>query len=88
LESVLRRSSVVDAILAVSVIHPETHTERNDAMGTNDTLRRIREEYRKLETLSRNARYRAMKIEPNDLHQAQASFGIIRAHLRSRMGIK
>jgi hypothetical protein len=77
----------VDAILAASVIHPEGHTERNEAIGTNPSLLKIRNEYRTLETLSRNARYRAMTIEPSDLHIAQQSFDVLKAHLRSRLGI-
>jgi uncharacterized protein (UPF0332 family) len=78
----------VDAILAASVVHPETHSERNDAIGTNATLMKIRPEYRTLETLSRNARYRSMKIEPTDLQEAQNNFSVLRAHLRSRLGLK
>lgn len=78
----------VDAILSASVIHPEGHTERNLAIGTNDTLLKIRQEYRTLETLSRNGRYRAMTIEPDDLHKAQQNFDVLRTHLRSRLGIK
>lgn len=77
----------VDAILAASVVHPETHSERNDAIGTNATLMTIRAEYRILETLSRNARYRSMKINPEDLQQAQTNFSVLRTHLRGRMGI-
>ncbi|HET9406793.1 MAG TPA: HEPN domain-containing protein [Candidatus Sulfotelmatobacter sp.] len=78
----------VDAILAVSGVNPETHTERGDAMGNNDTLKRIRPEYRTLETLSRNARYREMKIDPDDLQKARENFDPLCAHLRSRMGLK
>ena len=78
----------VDAILAASVVHPETHSERNDAIGTNAKLLKIRAEYRILETLSRNARYRSMKIEPADLQEAQNNFSVLRSHLRSRMGLK
>lgn len=77
----------VDAILAVSAIHPDNHTQRDDAIGTNATLLTVRSEYRILETLSQNARYRSMTIEPNDLAEAQKNFGILRAHLRKRMGI-
>jgi uncharacterized protein (UPF0332 family) len=61
----------VDAILAVSGTHPENHTRRNDFMWTNDTLKKIRSEYRTLETLSRNARYRVIAIDSDDLHQAE-----------------
>ena len=78
----------VDAVLAASGIHPENHTDRGDAMGVNPTLLRVREEYRLLETLSRNSRYRAMRIDENDLGKAQAAFGALRSHLRSRMGLK
>ena len=78
----------VDAILAASVIHPETHTERNDAVGANATLQKVRAEYRTLETLSRNARYRSMKIEPADIQEAQNSFSALRAHLRNRMKLE
>ena len=78
----------VDAVLAASVIHPEGHTERNEAIGTNHTLLKIRNEYRTLETLSRNARYRAMTIEPSDLHTARQNFDVLKAHLRGKLGIK
>lgn len=77
----------VDAILAASAVHPETHTQRGDAIGTNPTLQAVRAEYRILETLSKNARYRAMKIEPSDLDEAQRNFGVLRAHLRKRMSL-
>jgi hypothetical protein len=77
----------VDAVLAVSVIHPDSHSQRDDAIGKNDTLMRVRPEYRTLETLSQNSRYRSMKIEPSDLHEAQKNFDILRAHLRGRMGL-
>lgn len=77
----------VDAILAISGIHPDSHTQRGDAIGTNATLLRIRGEYRILETLSQNARYRAMKIDPHDLAEAERNFDILRAHLRGRMGL-
>jgi hypothetical protein len=71
----------------VSRINPETHTERGDAMGTNDNLRRIRGEYRFLETFSRNARYRSMKIDAEDLQKAQEKFSVLRTYLRQRMGM-
>lgn len=61
--------------------------QRGDAIGTNATLLRIRGEYRILETLSQNARYRAMKIDPHDLAEAERNFDILRAHLRGRMGL-
>lgn len=77
-----------DAILAVSAVHPETHRERNNAIGTNATLLKIRAEYRILETLSRNARYRSMKIEPADLQEAQNNFSVLRTYLRDRLGLK
>lgn len=77
----------VDAVLAASVIHPDTHTERNEAIGGNATLLKVRAEYRTLETLSRNARYLSMKIEPRDLQEAQNCFATLRTHLRSRMGL-
>jgi uncharacterized protein (UPF0332 family) len=75
----------VDAILAVSGIHPDNHTQRDAAIGTNETLRIVRPEYRLLETVSQNARYRAMKIEAADLAEAQKNFTTLRAHLRGRM---
>jgi uncharacterized protein (UPF0332 family) len=75
----------VDAILAVSGINPENHTSRGDAIGVNQTLLQVRKEYRRLETLSRNARYRALKIDSGDLQEAQNAFGTLRAHLRNRM---
>jgi len=75
----------VDAILAASSIHPDNHTQRDDAIGTNATLLKVRSEYRTLETLSQNARYRAMKIDGNDFAEAQRNFTVIRVHLRSRM---
>jgi len=77
----------VDAVLAVSGIHPDSHTQRVDAIGANITLSVVRPEYRLLETLSQNARYRAMKIENSDLQKSQDSFSILRAHLRGRMGL-
>jgi uncharacterized protein (UPF0332 family) len=78
----------VDAILAVSGVHPDSHTQRGDAIGTNATLRTVRPEYRILETLSQNARYRSMKIEPADLRRAQENFSTLRSHLRQRMGLE
>jgi uncharacterized protein (UPF0332 family) len=75
----------VDAILAVSGIHPDSHSQRGDAMGTNATLSSVRAEYRILETLSQNARYRSMKIDGFDLKEAKDQFSTLRAHLRSRM---
>lgn len=78
----------VDAILSVSGIHPDSHTQRDDAIGTNATLLVVRSEYRVLETLSQNARYRAMNIGPTDLTEAQNNFNTLRAHLRGRMALK
>lgn len=77
----------VDAILAPSGIHPDNHTQRNEAIGNNATLLKIRSEYRTLETLSQNARYRSMNIDGGDLSQAQKAFATIRAHPRGRLGI-
>ena len=77
----------VDAILAVSGVHPDNHTQRDDAIGTNATLLTVRPEYRVLETLSQNARYRSMKIETADLQQAHNNFSVLKAHLRNRMGL-
>jgi uncharacterized protein (UPF0332 family) len=75
----------VDAILAVSGVHPDSHSQRGDAMGANATLLVVRHEYRILETLSQNARYRSMKIDGPDLKEAKDQFSVLRAHLRSRM---
>jgi uncharacterized protein (UPF0332 family) len=77
----------VDAILAVSGIHSDSHTQRGDAIGTNATLSIVRPEYRVLETLSRNARYRSMAIDNADLQKAQQNFATLKAHLRGRMGL-
>ena len=77
----------VDAILAVSGVHPDSHTQRGDAIGTNVTLSVVRPEYRILETLSQNARYRSMKIEESDLQKARENFATLKTHLRSRMGL-
>ena len=77
----------VDAVLAVSGIHPDNHAQRGAAIGTNATLRVVRGEYRILETLSQNARYRSMRIDGGDLQEAQKNFDTLKAHLRSRMGL-
>lgn len=78
----------VDAVLAVSGIDPNDHTERQDAIVRNITLKRIYPEYRTLEVLSRNARYFSLRIEPEDWKRAKDAFDVLRAHIRGRMGIQ
>ena len=77
----------VDAILAASGLHPDSHGQREDAINANPTLMTVRPQYRILDTLSRNARYYTVKIEPSDLLQAQNNFQILRTHLRKRLGL-
>ena len=77
----------VDAVLAASSVHPDNHTKRSHAIGANATLLTIRPEYRVLETLSKNARYRSIKIDGPDLEEEQKNFEILRTLLRSRIGL-
>jgi len=78
----------MDAILAVSQVHPEDHKERKAAIAVNDTLKRVYPEYHKLETLSWNSRYFAMPIGADDWNNVKPHFDTLRGHIRNRLGLK
>ena len=78
----------MDAVLSVSAIDPRDHKARHTAIGVNDTLRRVYREYRLLETQSWNSRYSTIKIGPDQWHKCTQAFSILRAHIRSRLGLK
>lgn len=78
----------IDAVLAVSQVHPEDHKERKAAIAVNDTLKIVYAEYRKLETLSWNARYFAMPITADDWNKIKPEFNALRGHIRSRLGLR
>ena len=78
----------VDSVLACSGTHPENHTARSDAMTSAAILFQIRKEYRLLETLSRNSRYRLLQICPNDLLKAQQAFAALKTSLRKNLGLE
>ncbi len=77
----------VDAVLSVSRYDPQSHEQRHTAMGVNATLKSVYREYRTLEVASRNARYFALPIGPSDWHHAKSKFDILRAHIRTRLGL-
>jgi hypothetical protein len=72
----------VDSVLAVSGEHPRSHERRHELIPNNPTLKRVYSEYRALETLSHNARYYAMPIEPQHVHDAQNDYDTIKAFIR------
>jgi uncharacterized protein (UPF0332 family) len=78
----------VDAVLAVSQIHPEDHKERKAAIAVNDTLKCVYREYRKLETLSWNSRYFAMPIGIEHWNKIKPEFEALRGHIRNHLGLK
>lgn len=78
----------VDAVLAVSSAHPEKHTERHALIATNGTLKRVYKEYRQLESVSRNARYRALPVGASDWTKAIQAFDVLRGYIRTHLGLK
>jgi hypothetical protein len=77
----------VDAILAVSQVNPDNHGERQTEIKRNDTLKRIYPEFRYLQVQSRNARYLVLPPNGINLVEAKKQFDIVRAHVRSRLGL-
>jgi hypothetical protein len=77
----------MDAILAAAMDHPKTHDKRHSSIRKNGTLRRVYAEYRALESLSRNARYYAVKIEAGDVHIARQQYYALKAHIRKSLGL-
>ena len=77
----------VNAILVVSGEKIDSHGQRQTLMWKNDTTKRIYNEYRTLETLSRNGRYHLAPVGADDVDRARQNFDILKAHLRSRLGL-
>jgi hypothetical protein len=78
----------VDSILAVSHVNPDTHGERQTEIQRNDTLKKVYNEFRYLQVMSRNARYLVASIDVKDWHEAKKRFDVVRGHLRWRLGLK
>lgn len=78
----------VDAVLAVSQIHPANHSDRHTAIGRNDSLKRVYAEYRTLEAASRNARYYAVPIDAGVWKEVKPDFDALRTHIRLRLGLE
>jgi hypothetical protein len=71
----------IEAFLAGHGHHCDDHAERNERIAEIPQLRTIRKEYDTLRTLSRQARYHALPIEPDDVNVAQQKLETIRSHI-------
>ena len=75
----------VDAFLAGKNCHPLTHEDRNDEIEANGSLAGIFNDYRRLEDLSREARYNIAEYPPEKFDIAVARFERIKAHVTALM---
>jgi uncharacterized protein (UPF0332 family) len=75
----------VDAFLAGKNCHPLTHEDRNDEIEANGSLAEIANDCRRLEDLSREARYNIAEYPPEKFAIARARFERIKDHVTSLM---
>jgi hypothetical protein len=71
----------IEAFLAVRHLHCDDHSERSEKIRQIPELRKIAKEYDALRTLSRQARYHALPIQPEDVNIAQQKLDVIRAQI-------
>lgn len=71
----------IEAFLAVQGIHCDGHTERNTYVGRIPELRRVGKEYSALRTVSRQARYHALPISPDDVSRAQQNLTTVKTQI-------
>lgn len=74
----------VDMHLASEGTHPTSHDKRNPLIAKHYLLREIWSPYRKLNILSRNARYYAAPIVDADINNARTWLDAIKAFMRSK----
>jgi hypothetical protein len=79
---------LVESILSIHGYHCDDHTERNKRISAIPQLRKIFPEYQMLKTLSRQARYHAQPITPDDINRAQEKLAIIQAQISYITGKK
>ena len=72
---------LIESYLSIHGYHCDDHTERNKRISAIPQLRQIFHEYQTLKTLSRQARYHAQPITPDDLKRAQEKLAIIQAQI-------
>lgn len=77
----------VDAVLAESLEHPETHKERTPLVANHAILRRIYREYRNLQVMSENARYNCTEIDSTKLQTIRPQYDALKAYIRGVLKI-
>jgi hypothetical protein len=84
----------VDAVLADDLIHPERHTSRpardgkaeipgrDTYIAKHHALKKIYPEYEALKTTSNNARYFALEVDAEMLHERRKDFDVLKGYIR------
>jgi len=72
----------IEAFLAVQRIHCFDHAERSEKVRIIPQLRTIGKQYESLRTTSRQARYQALPITPDDVKRAEQNLATVRSQIK------
>jgi hypothetical protein len=72
---------LVESYLSIHGYHCDYHAERKKRMSAIPQLRKIFPEYETLRVLSRQARYHAQPISPDDLKRAQEKLAAVEGQI-------
>jgi hypothetical protein len=75
----------IDAFLAGKNCHPLTHDNRNDEIEANGCLSEISNDYRRLEDMSREARYNVAEYPAEKFEIAKRRFDRIKDHIARQL---